>query len=157
MRTSRRSSATALQAEIQFATSSGDVPDRTRLKAWAAAAGPAGEPATVVIRVVDEAESAELNAAFRHRQGPTNVLSFPFDAPPGIDEAYLGDVVICAPVVAREAAEQGKTAEAHWAHMVVHGLLHLQGFDHIEDADAVRMEAREKEILEKLGYNDPYE
>ena len=157
MTTSRRSSATALQAEIQFATSSADVPDRTRLKAWAAAAWSSQAPASVVIRVVDEAEGAELNATFRHKKGATNVLSFPFEAPPGLEEGHLGDLVICAPVVAREAAEQGKTPEAHWAHMVVHGLLHLQGFDHIEEADALRMEAREKEILQGLGYNDPYE
>ncbi|OOG22851.1 rRNA maturation RNase YbeY [Thioalkalivibrio denitrificans] len=156
MRTNRRASPT-LRTEVQLATSADGVPDRSRLKAWAAAAWPSEESATVVIRVVDEAEGAELNATFRHKKGATNVLSFPFEAPPGLDEGHLGDLVICAPVVAREAVEQGKRPEAHWAHMVVHGLLHLQGFDHIEEADARRMEAREKEILKGLGYNDPYE
>jgi probable rRNA maturation factor len=145
-----------LHAEIQMATSAGDVPERAALRRWAASAWTTGDEASVVIRVVDEAESAELNGAYRHKQGPTNVLSFPFEAPPGIEEQHLGDVVICAPVVAREAAEQGKAAEAHWAHMVVHGMLHLQGYDHIEEADARRMEALEKRILKELGYGEPY-
>ncbi|MFU8766018.1 MAG: rRNA maturation RNase YbeY [Haliea sp.] len=146
-----------LHAEIQMATSAGDVPEPAALRRWAARAWPSGENVSVVIRVVDEAESAELNGAYRHKQGPTNVLSFPFEASPGIDEQHLGDLVICAPVVAREAAEQGKTAEAHWAHMVVHGMLHLQGYDHIEEADAQRMEALETRILKELGYGEPYE
>lgn len=146
-----------LHAEIQMATSAGGVPERAALRRWAASAWTAGDDASVVIRVVDEAESAELNSTYRHKQGPTNVLSFPFEAPPGIEEPHLGDMVICAPVVAREAAEQDKAAEAHWAHMVVHGMLHLQGYDHIEEADARRMEALEKQILKELGYGEPYE
>ena len=146
-----------LHPEIQMATSADGAPEPGKLADWASASRPGARDASVVIRLVDEAESARLNMVYRHKQGATNVLSFPFEAPPGIDEAHLGDVVICAPVVAREAAEQGKTPEAHWAHMVVHGMLHLQGYDHIEEVDARRMEALEIKILDRLGYDNPYE
>lgn len=112
--------------------------------------------AEVVVRVVDEAESAALNEAYRGRRGPTNVLSFPFEAPPGASTGLLGDLVICAPVVAREAQEQGKPARAHWAHMVVHGVLHLLGYDHQTPVQAVEMEDLERDILARLGYPDPY-
>lgn len=156
MRTGRANSTVPLRVEVQRVASFGDVPDVKRLRGWAAAAWLSGDAASVVIRVVDEAESAELNAAYRDREGATNVLSFPFEPPPGIEDHHLGDVIICAPVVAREAAEQGKTPEAHWAHMVVHGMLHLQGFDHMDEADAERMEMRERTILEAMGYDDPY-
>ncbi len=115
----------------------------------------------VTVRLVDAAESAELNASYRHKDGPTNVLSFPFELPPGVPAAeaglsLLGDLVICVPVVEREARAQGKPERAHWAHLVVHGTLHLLGFDHIEPADAERMEALEIEILDALGYPNPY-
>jgi probable rRNA maturation factor len=147
----------SLQAEIQMASSADAVPESEALEQWAAAAWPSGDEASVVIRVVGEDESAALNASYRHKQGATNVLSFPFEAPPGFDEGHLGDLVICAPVVAREATAQGKPLAAHWAHMVIHGMLHLQGHDHIEEAEATRMEALETEILERLGYDNPYE
>jgi len=118
------------------------------------------DQAVVVVRIVDEAESEELNHAYRHKDSPTNVLSFPFEPPPGIPadelDGYLGDLVICAPVVAREAAEQGKTTDAHWAHLVIHGVLHLLGYDHQNDAEAAEMEGREREILARLGFPDPY-
>ncbi len=110
----------------------------------------------LVIRVVDEAESSALNRDYRGRDRPTNVLSFPFEAPPPIESYLIGDLVICAPVVAREALAQGKAAKAHWAHMVVHGVLHLLGFDHPSDAEAESMEALEREIQGGLGYPDPY-
>lgn len=111
----------------------------------------------VVVRIVDEAESAELNEVFRKKTGPTNVLSFPFDMPPEVSELkLLGDLVICAPVVAREAIEQHKEPLAHWAHMVVHGTLHLQGYDHLTDEQAKEMEGLEQRILTRLGYPDPY-
>jgi probable rRNA maturation factor len=105
----------------------------------------------VTIRVVGAAESRRLNRRFRGKDKPTNVLSFPYDVP-----GALGDVVICAPVVNREAREQGKAPAAHWAHMVVHGVLHLLGHDHIRAADAKMMEARERAILARLSYPDPY-
>lgn len=110
----------------------------------------------VTIRLVDEAESNELNLTYRGKDKPTNVLSFPFEAPPGIELPLLGDLIICRQVVEQEAAEQGKTVEAHWAHMVVHGTLHLLGYDHIEDEEAEEMEALETEIMLALGYPDPY-
>jgi probable rRNA maturation factor len=111
--------------------------------------------AEMTIRVVNEAEITALNETYRHKQGPTNVLSFPFEAPSGVESALLGDVVICAPVVLREAVSQGKSLGAHWAHLVVHGVLHLLGYDHNE-AQAEMMESLEIRILSDLGYADPY-
>ena len=109
------------------------------------------------LRLVDEAESADLNQRYRGKAGPTNVLSFPFEPPPGIKgPRYLGDLVICVPVVAREAAEQGKAPEAHWAHLVVHGVLHLLGYDHLDEAEAQAMEALETRLLANLGFPPPY-
>ncbi len=133
------------------------VPEAELFQRWAVAAGPDADDAEVFIRIVDEAGSAELNQTYRHKPGPTNVLSFPCETPPGVPNPLLGDLVICAPVVEREAREQDKPAEAHWAHLVVHGVLHLRGYDHIEDDDAERMEAVEIDILARLGYPNPYE
>ncbi|MDC9593092.1 rRNA maturation RNase YbeY [Xenorhabdus sp. IM139775] len=110
----------------------------------------------VTIRVVDEAESHDLNLTYRGKDRPTNVLSFPFEAPPEIELPLLGDLIICRQVVEKEAEEQQKTVEEHWAHMVVHGSLHLLGYDHIEDDEAEEMESLETELLEKMGYPDPY-
>jgi probable rRNA maturation factor len=141
---------------IQNVSGSPMVPDQAQFERWVRAAL-GFRDAEVVIRIVDIEESAELNANYRRRQGATNILSFPFEAPQGIATPLLGDLVVCAPVVEREALEQGKSVEAHWAHMVVHGVLHLLGFDHSEDEDAVRMEAREIEILDSLGLANPYE
>ncbi len=112
--------------------------------------------AEVLIRIVDEAESATLNQTYRHRDGPTNVLSFPFEAPPPVTSPLLGDVVICAAKVIQEAAEQGKPTQAHWAHLICHGTLHLLGYDHHEAAAAAVMESLEIRILTHLGYPDPY-
>ncbi|KGT90375.1 metal-binding heat shock protein [Erwinia typographi] len=110
----------------------------------------------VTIRVVDQAESHELNHTYRGKDKPTNVLSFPFEAPPGIELPLLGDLIICRQVVEEEAAAQEKPLLAHWAHMVVHGSLHLLGYDHIEDDEAEEMESIETEIMLALGYDDPY-
>jgi len=143
--------------DVQIACAAEGLPDAADLRAWACAALIArpGDP-DLTLRLVDIEEARRLNRTYRGATGPTNVLSFPFEAPPGVDLALLGDVVICAPVVAREAREQGKTARAHWAHMVVHGLLHLQGFDHQAADEAARMESHEREILARLGFGDPY-
>ena len=111
----------------------------------------------VTIRIVGAEESQALNHQYRGRDYPTNVLSFPFEAPAGITVPLAGDLVICAPVVETEAREQDKTLDAHWAHMVVHGMLHLQGFDHIKDDDAEVMEALEVRLLAQLGFGNPYE
>lgn len=140
--------------ELDIATKK-SVPSPELFQRWADAAGPEG-PVTVSIRIVDTVESAQLNQVYRRKSGPTNVLSFPFEVPAGVPNELLGDLAICAPVVEREAKAQGKPAEAHWAHMVVHGILHLRGFDHCDDAEAERMETLEAEILGRLGYPDPY-
>lgn len=146
----------ALDLEIQRAVSTPSVPDDALLRAAAEAAlSDRLEDAELCIRIVDEAESAALNERYRDKSGATNVLSFPCDAEvPG--SKPLGDLVICAPVVAAEAAEQGKTPEAHWSHLVVHGVLHLLGFDHMGDHEARIMEAEERAILSRLGHSDPY-
>ncbi|WP_409298220.1 rRNA maturation RNase YbeY [Pseudomonas sp. KCJK8993] len=111
----------------------------------------------LTIRLVDEAEGRELNHTWRHKDYATNVLSFPAEVPDELlDIPLLGDLVICIPVVEREAAEQGKALEAHWAHLVIHGCLHLLGYDHIDDDEAEEMEALERTLLAELGHPDPY-
>lgn len=136
------------EIHIQRQVPARGIPAAVSLRAWARAAlGRASGDMT--LRIVGHVESRALNKRYRGKDKPTNVLSFPYGD-------GLGDVVICAPVVAREAREQSKLPRAHWAHMVVHGVLHLQGFDHIKDADAVRMESRERAILAGFGFPDPY-
>jgi probable rRNA maturation factor len=134
------------------------LPEDGALRRWVRAALQGRRRATaLVIRLVDEAEMAQLNQTYRGKAGPTNVLSFPFAAPPPVQSDLIGDLVICAPLVAREAAQQGKPAVAHWAHLVVHGVLHLLGHDHLDAAAARAMEALETDILGKLGFPDPYD
>jgi probable rRNA maturation factor len=149
--------ANRLELAVQYAAKDSEVPRRAFFEtcAMAALAGVAGE---LVIRIVDEPESAALNERYRNKQGPTNVLAFPAgDMPvPGVEPRPLGDVVICAAVVAREADEQGKQPEAHWAHIVIHGCLHLLGFDHEAEDGAREMESREADLLAELGIGDPY-
>lgn len=114
-------------------------------------------PSELTIRLVDSEEGLALNSQWRQRDYATNVLSFPAEVPDGLlDIPLLGDLVICVPVVAREAQEQGKSLDAHWAHLVIHGCLHLLGYDHIDDQEAEEMEALEREMLADLGYPDPY-
>lgn len=110
----------------------------------------------ITIRIVDEQESQDLNRTYRGKDKPTNVLSFPFECPDEVELPLLGDLVICRQVVEREALEQGKPLLAHWAHMVVHGSLHLLGYDHIEDEEAEEMESLESQIMQQLGFEDPY-
>ena len=148
--------ATKASVDVQIASEARGLPSAAQLQIWARAAlADAEDGAELTVRVVDEAESAELNKTYRHHSGPTNVLSFPFEAPEQITMSLLGDVVICAPVVAAEAREQNKTAEAHFVHMVVHGVLHLRGYDHQDEAGAAKMETEERRILDRLGYPDP--
>lgn len=110
----------------------------------------------MTIRIVDEVEARQLNERWRQRAYPTNVLSFPFECPPGLDIPLLGDIVICAPLVASEAVEQHKPQQAHWVHLVIHGTLHLLGYDHISESQAQVMESLETRILHDLGYPNPY-
>lgn len=143
--------------DIQRVFESEGQPDEVQIQAWVDAALEDVEQDTeIVIRIVDEAESAQLNGQYRHKKGPTNILSFPFEAPVGIELNLLGDLVICAPVVAREAIEQHKPLAHHWAHIIVHGVLHLLGYDHLDDDEAEQMEGKEIEILKKLNINNPY-
>lgn len=148
-----------LEVDIQNASAAADLPTPGQLRGWAEAALIGRrDRAELSIRLVDEVEGASLNGRFRGRRGPTNVLSFPFEPLPGLGDCDLiGDLVICAPVVAREAAEQGKSLHAHWAHMLVHGVLHLLGYDHLDAAQAARMEGLENRIIRALGFAAPYE
>ncbi|MCS4308026.1 putative rRNA maturation factor [Rheinheimera pacifica] len=147
----------AITLDLQLASTADNLPSEAQVQQWLnAAILPFQTEAEVTVRIVDQAESQQLNFDYRSKDKPTNVLSFPFQCPPGIELPLLGDLVICAPVVAAEAAEQHKSLQAHWAHMVIHGCLHLLGFDHINDDDAEQMEAEEVTILQQLGINNPY-
>ena len=134
------------------------IPENADIQQWIGAALEGRrEDAEVSVRLVDEREMAELNQRYRGKPGPTNVLAFPADLPEGIEHPLLGDIVVCPAVVNREAAEQHKTHAQHWMHILVHGCLHLLGYDHIDDAGAQLMEARERQILSSVGYPDPYQ
>ena len=140
---------------MQYAAPRRGVPAAGSLRRWADAAL-AGLEGDVTLRVVGRDEGRALNARYRGRDYATNVLSFPAAPLPDGSRPIRGDLVLCAPVIAREAREQGKPAAAHWAHMVVHGCLHLAGYDHERDREAAAMEGEERRILAKLGYPDPY-
>jgi len=147
-----------IRVDIQYAAGRGaDVPAAKSIIRWAKAAlADRGAGAQLVVRIVDESEGRDLNRRYRGGSGATNVLSFPYDGPQVLRPALLGDVVICRPVVEREADAQGKLRAAHWAHLVVHGVLHLRGYDHERARDAEIMEALETQILATLGLPDPY-
>jgi len=148
----------ALVMDIQCASDSKTLPSEAQLKSWATAALASLQPeAELSVRIVDLQESQQLNHQYRQKDKPTNVLSFPADLPEELNLPLLGDLVICAPVVEKEALEQHKTLDAHWAHMTVHGILHLLGYDHIDDSDALTMESLETRILTTLGFPAPYE
>ena len=133
------------------------LPTAEQIEQWATAAvQPQSDEVEITVRIVDEAESHELNLNYRGKDRPTNVLSFPFECPDEVELPLLGDLVICRQVVEREAQEQDKPLMAHWAHMVVHGSLHLLGYDHIEDDEAEEMESLETQIMTGLGFADPY-
>ena len=133
------------------------LPTAEQIEQWATAAvQPKSDEVEMTVRIVDEAESHALNLNYRGKDRPTNVLSFPFECPDEVELPLLGDLVICRQVVEREAQEQDKPVMAHWAHMVVHGSLHLLGYDHIEDDEAEKMESLETQIMTGLGFADPY-
>ena len=146
----------SIDLDLQIAGEFRAVPSVDRFRSWVTAALQGKAPVELTIRVVDTDESQALNRTYRDKDRATNVLSFAADLPEGIDLPLLGDIVICAPVVEREAAEQGKDLEHHWAHLTVHGVLHLLGHDHQNDDDAQEMEAIEIRVLADLGIPDPY-
>ncbi|MNY07580.1 Endoribonuclease YbeY [compost metagenome] len=147
-----------VELDLQLATAAANLPSEAQLRQWCELAlRQRSAPSELTIRIVDEAEGRELNLTWRGKDYATNVLSFPADIPEGLlDIPLLGDLVICAQVVAREAGEQGKSLDAHWAHLTLHGCLHLLGYDHIDDDEAEEMEALERQLLAELGYPDPY-
>ena len=134
-----------------------DMPSPRKIAAWAEAAlAGLRTEALLTVRIVSSEEGAALNQTYRHKQGPTNVLSFAVEDTASLPLPLLGDIVICAPVVKREAYDQHKELSAHWAHMVVHGTLHLLGYDHLDDSQAQEMESLETHILTGLGFPNPY-
>ena len=146
-----------LELDMSYAAHRPWVPSSRQVARWAGAAlAPMRRTLVLSVRVVGQARSRSLNAHYRRKDKPTNVLSFEGagSAPDG--RHFLGELVICAPVVAREALVQRKSLEAHWAHMTVHGVLHLLGFDHERRREAAKMAAREIQILDRLGFSDPY-
>ncbi|MDA3808265.1 MAG: rRNA maturation RNase YbeY [Thiomicrorhabdus sp.] len=154
-----------LDIELQWAIDERPLPSQRQCELWVSAAlvdGQENQALEMTIRIVDVQESQQLNHDYRNQDKPTNVLSFEFEQPPGLVDLgealpYLGDLAICAEVVALEAVAQHKTLESHWAHMIVHGTLHLQGYDHIEDDEAEMMEGLEIKVMQGLGFTNPYE
>jgi len=147
------------QVHLGYAVPRTGLPSPVSFRRWVEAAlhgAKRRKPAELAIRIVDTDEGRALNRDYRGKNYATNVLSFPAELPPGVALPLIGDLAICAPVVLREAAEQGKAARDHWAHLTIHGVLHLLGYDHIEDGEAQAMEALETRILAGLGIADPY-
>jgi probable rRNA maturation factor len=144
-----------MRVNLQLVSKATDIPSAEDFEHWAKSSlqQTQGE---LTVRIVDRPESQILNRNYRGKDKPTNVLSFPFEAPEHVPSRYLGDLVICAPIVTAEAREQGKSVISHWAHMVIHGMLHLQGYDHQTDVQAEEMEQLEQQIMGNLGYPDPY-
>lgn len=153
----RRLTPSDLQILVQNPSAAMNIPSEGQLIDWATVAlDTRCAQAEITLRIVDPIEGAALNAHYRHKQGPTNVLSFPYTPPRGMEGFLLGDIVICASVVEQEALDQQKPLEAHWAHMVVHGILHLLGYDHEQVEEAVVMEALENKLLRALHFEPPY-
>jgi probable rRNA maturation factor len=143
--------------DIQIASESKQLPSLAQFQCWVdSVLKDKTIDSEIVIRIVDEQEMTEFNEQYRKKKGATNILSFPFDAPEGIESPLLGDLLVCAPIVKKQAQQQNKALESHWAHMIVHGILHLLGYDHIDDAEAEEMEALEVKILQIIKIKDPY-
>ena len=148
---------TSTTVDLQIACENQELPSKEEFAQWVALACSKLDEAELTIRIVDSEESQALNRDYRGKDKPTNVLSFPFEAPEHIDLPLLGDLVICAPVVFEEAEAQGKPVHHHWAHLTIHGALHLLGYDHIEENEAQIMESLETELLAQIGIPDPYQ
>ena len=133
-----------------------DVPEPEEMQMWATAAYLKKADAVASMMVTTSEEIQQLNKQYRHKDTPTNVLSFPMQLPEEVGVHFLGDIALCASVIKQEAEQQSKEEQSHWAHMIVHGMLHLQGYDHVEDAEAEEMEKLEVGILNKLGFDNPY-
>ena len=149
----------ALILDLQIATEDNqNLPTEAQIMQWLEVILPQFmDNAELTIRIVDKQESQQLNCTYRHKDKPTNVLSFPFESPIEIDVPLLGDLIICKQVVEAEAEQQLKSLTSHWAHMIVHGCLHLLGYDHILDEEAEEMENIEIDIMQQLGFEDPYQ
>jgi probable rRNA maturation factor len=145
-----------IEVEVQNATAFEPLPDDAQFNLWVEAALRGKSEVELTLRLVDREESRKLNSRYRGKDQPTNVLSFPGEFPPGLDLPLLGDIVICAPLVGAESEAQNKPLPAHWAHLVIHGVLHLLGHDHQDECEAVEMEAIEVELLASLGFENPY-
>jgi len=148
-----------MELDLQLATKANNIPAFDTFERWVrwTLQDQQRLPAELTIRVVNTQEITHLNENYRKKNGPTNVLSFPFSNPPDVELNLLGDIIICAVIISQEAQQQHKPIEAHWAHMVIHGCLHLLGYDHMTTAEAVHMEALETKLLQELGYADPYQ
>lgn len=143
--------------DIQVVSQSDQLPVKDQFQSWVnAVLTDNKQDSEVVIRIVDEEEMAQFNEQYRNKKGSTNILSFPYNAPVEVESNLLGDLLICAPVVEQESQQQHKNIEHHWAHMIIHGLLHLLGYDHLNDAEAEEMETLEIKILKTLNIPSPY-
>ena len=144
--------------EIQNESQSSLIPEKKQFKYWLdAVLKNDNQDSEIVIRVVDKDEMIKFNEQYRDKKGSTNILSFPFEVPDGVESQLLGDLLVCAPVVEQEARQQNKKLEQHWAHLIIHGILHLLGYNHIDDVEAEEMEALEINILSTIGINNPYQ
>jgi probable rRNA maturation factor len=145
-----------IDVDVQNATAVEPLPENEQLVLWVTFALRGKSDVELTLRLVDRDESRALNLRYRGQDKPTNVLSFPAGLPSGLDLPLLGDIVICAPLVGEEAEKQHKSSQSHWAHLVIHGVLHLLGHDHQDEKEAVEMEAIEVDLLASLGFSDPY-
>ena len=146
------------ELDIQIASKASTIPSNEQFQQWVETAlQNTSKDFELTVRIVEIEESQELNFQYRQKDKPTNVLSFPFEVPEGIELNLLGDLVICADIVAQEANEQHKTINDHWAHLVIHGCLHLLGYDHITDDEAIEMESLEIQLLSTLSIDNPYQ
>lgn len=148
--------------DLQLACGAGNLPSEQQFLQWVELAVQNSDNTEVVIRIVDELESEQLNTEYRQKKSATNILSFPFELPEGLPQGALehvplGDLIVCASIVAKEAKEQHKPLLSHWAHMIIHGCLHLQGYDHVDAKDATLMESIEVKLLQKIHINNPYQ